>query len=282
MVSTPLKDAHRSTYAIGDVQGCFDDLLRLLDKIDFDPVLDRLWFTGDLVNRGPNSLALLRFVKSLGGSAISVLGNHDLHLLALAAGQVRNSNRFVTLQKVLRASDCDELLDWLRHRPLAYHDKKTRTLLVHAGTYPLWSTKKTLARAAEVEAALQGKDYKSLLGKMYGNMPAQWSGSLTGNKRLRFIVNCLTRMRMLTKEKRLNFSHSGSPYRARKNLTPWYDFENPGWEGTRIVFGHWSALGLIVLPNLISLDTGCVWGRQLTAVRLDKRVPRVIQVPGQT
>jgi len=271
-----------AVYAIGDLQGCYDPFCELLDALRFDPAEDTLWLTGDLVNRGPKSLKTLRLVKSLDESVIAVLGNHDLHLLALAAGQVRNSNRFETLQKVLRASDCDELLDWLRHRPLAHHDKKTRTLLVHAGTHPRWSTKKTLARAAEVEAALQGDDYESLLGKMYGNMPAQWSGSLTGNKRLRFIVNCLTRMRMLTNEKRLNFSHSGSPYRARKNLTPWYKFENPKWAGTRIVFGHWSALGLIVLPNLISLDTGCVWGRQLTAVRLDKKVPRVIQVPGQT
>lgn len=271
-----------AVYAIGDLQGCYDPFCELLDALRFDPAADTLWLTGDLVNRGPKSLKTLRFVKSLGDAAISVLGNHDLHLLALSAGRVRYGSRFATLQKVLRASDSDELLDWLRHRPLAHYDRSIKTLLVHAGTYPSWTARKTLARAAEVESALQGEDYKVLLDKMYGNTPTEWSGSLSGYKRLRFIINCLTRMRMLTKKARLNFSHSGSPFRARKNLIPWYDFEDPAWAGTRIVFGHWSALGLIVLPNLISLDTGCIWGRQLSAVRLDKRVPRIVQVKGQS
>lgn len=270
-----------AVYAIGDLQGCYDPFCELLDALRFDPQSDTLWLTGDLVNRGPKSLKTLRLVKSLGDSAITVLGNHDLHLLALAAGKVRYGNRFETLQKVLRAGDSDELVDWLRHRPLAHYDKSIKTLLVHAGTHPSWSVKKTLARAAEVEAALQSDSYTVLLGKMYGNTPTQWSGDLAGHKRLRFIINCLTRTRMLTKKSRLNFSHSGSPFRARKNLIPWYDFEDPAWAGTRIVFGHWSALGLIVLPKLISLDTGCVWGRQLTAVRLDKRVTRIVQVNGQ-
>lgn len=269
-------------YAIGDVQGCYDPFCELLDVLRFDPAADTLWLTGDLVNRGPKSLKTIRLVKSLGDRAISVLGNHDLHLLALAAGKVRYSSRFETLHKVLKASDSDELIDWLRHRPIAHYDKSIKTLLVHAGTHPAWTVKKTLARAAEVETALQSDGYKTVLGKMYGNMPTQWSGGLSGYKRLRFIINCLTRMRMLTKKQRLNFAHSGSPFRARKNLIPWYGFEDVAWSGTRIVFGHWSALGLIVLPDLISLDTGCVWGRQLSAVRLDKRVPRVYQVVGQS
>ena len=270
-----------AVYAIGDLQGCYDPFRELLDELRFDPENDTLWLTGDLVNRGPKSLKTLRFVKSLGDSAVTVLGNHDLHLLALSEGQVRNDGRFDSIQKVLEASDRDELLHWLRHRPLAHYDKSLRTLLVHAGVHPMWTVKKTLARAAEVESALAGDDYRALLGKMYGNTPRAWSGKLRGYKRLRFIINCLTRMRMLTNNGRLNFAHSGSPYRARKNLVPWFNVEDAAWYGKRIVFGHWSALGLIVLPDLVSLDTGCVWGRQLTAVRLDRRVPRVVQVEGQ-
>jgi len=268
-------------YAIGDLQGCYDPFRRLLDALRFDPDNDTLWLTGDLVNRGPKSLKTLRFVRELGDSAITVLGNHDLHLLALQAGVVRFGKRFGTLEKLLDAPDAAELCDWLRQRPLAHYDKKMDTLLVHAGTYPDWSIKKTLARASEVEAELQGKYYADLLGKMYGNRPNLWSGGLSGYKRLRFIINCLTRMRMLTKAMHLDLNFSGSPWRARKGEVPWFDAPKPAWKGTRIVFGHWSQLGLIVLPELISLDTGCVWGRQLTAVRLDKRVPQVVQVEGQ-
>ena len=271
-----------AVYAIGDLQGCYDPFRHLLDEIDFNPSKDTLWLVGDLVNRGPKSLKTLRFVKSLGDSVITVLGNHDLHLLALAAGQTHFGQRFETLQNTLEAADRDELLDWLRHRPLAHYDKSLNTLLVHAGTHPQWSVKKTLARASEVEAALRGDDYETLLEKMYGNTPAAWTGKLKGYKRLRFIINCLTRMRMLTKSLRLNMSHSGAPWRGRKNLTPWFAVPEPAWAGTRIVFGHWSQLGLIVLPELVCLDTGCVWGRQLTAVRLDKRIPRICQVHGQT
>ena len=270
-----------AVYAIGDLQGCYDPFRRLLDKLDFDDGKDTLWLTGDLVNRGPKSLKTLRFVKSLGDSAVTVLGNHDLHLLALGAGTTHYGERFETLRKILDADDRNELLDWLRHRPLAHYDKSLETLLVHAGVYPTWTVNKTLARAREVEKALRGNDYPGLLANMYGNTPAKWSGKISGYKRLRFIVNCLTRMRMLTPKMRLNLAHNGPPWRGRKNLTPWYDIADPAWAGTRIVFGHWSQLGLIVLPELVSLDTGCVWGRQLTAVRLDKRVPRVIQVEGQ-
>lgn len=271
-----------AVYAIGDLQGCYDPFRALLDEINFRPSQDTLWLTGDLVNRGPRSLKTLRYVKSLGDSVVTVLGNHDLHLLALAEGNMRFGQRFASLQKVLDAPDRDELVTWLRHRPLAHYDKQLDTLLVHAGTHPLWSVKKTLARAEEVESALRRNNYAKLLNKMYGNTPAQWSGDLKGYRRLRFIINCLTRVRMLSANMRLNFSHSGSPFRARKNLIPWYAFDDPAWAGTRIIFGHWSALGLVVLPDLISLDTGCVWGRQLTAVRLDKRVKRIYQVRGQS
>ena len=270
-----------AVYAIGDIQGCYDPFRRLLEELRFDPNKDTLWLAGDLVNRGPKSLKTLRFVKSLGDSAICVLGNHDLHLLALSVDAVHFGERFASLEKILNAADADELCDWLRNRPLAHYDEHLDTLLVHAGTHPEWSVKKTLARAEEVQAVLRGPDYEALLIRMYGNTPIRWSGKLTGYKRLRFIINCLTRMRMITTKHALNFSHSGSPWRARKNLQPWYMAENRATEESRVVFGHWSQLGLIVLPNLISLDTGCVWGRELTAVRLDKRIARVTQVEGQ-
>jgi len=271
-----------AVFAIGDLQGCYDPFRRLLDAIDFEPSRDTLWLSGDIVNRGPKSLKTLRFVRSLGDSVVTVLGNHDLHLLALEAGTVRFGNRFGSLEKLLDASDAAELCEWLRQQPLAHYDKKLGTLLVHAGTHPRWSVRKTLARAAEAEAALRSDDYPNVLGKMYGNDPNKWSGKLSGYKRLRFIINCLTRMRMVTADHRLELKFSGSPWRARKGLRPWFDAEAPAWEGTRIVFGHWSALGLVVLPDLVSLDTGCVWGRQLTAVRLDKRLPRVVQVSARS
>lgn len=269
-----------AVYAIGDLQGCYDPFRKLLDELKFNPSNDTLWLTGDLVNRGPKSLKTIRFVKSLGDSVITVLGNHDLHLLALAREAIDYSSRFDDLHKLLNAPDLDELIAWLRTRPLAHYDESIDTLLVHAGTLPGWTIKQTLARAAEVEAVLKSKDDKKLLSKMYGNSPTRWSDDLSGYRRLRFIVNCLTRMRMLSDARTLNFTHSGAPWRPRSKIVPWFHFENTAWNDTRIVFGHWSALGLVVLPNLISIDTGCVWGRQLTAVRLDKRVPRVYQVPG--
>ena len=271
-----------AVYAIGDLQGCYDPFRRLLDEIRFEPSKDTLWLAGDLDNRGPKSLKTLRFVRELGDSVVTVLGNHDLHLLALEAGVLRFGKRFGTLTKLLAAPDAADLCDWLRHRPLAHYDSNLDTLLVHAGTYPSWTVRKTLACAAEVEAVLQSNDYATLLGKMYGNEPSLWSGSLTGYKRLRFIINCLTRMRVLTRAGHLELSFSGTPWTARKNLSPWYAAPKTAWGYTRIVFGHWSALGLVVLPHLVSVDSGCVWGRQLTAVRLDKKRPRVIQVEGQS
>ncbi len=268
-------------YAIGDVQGCYDPLRRLLDLVRFDPEADQLWLTGDLVNRGPKSLKTVRFLRSLGDSAICVLGNHDLHLLALAMGSVEYSKRFSTLRRLLDAPDLDELVDWLRRKPLVHYDETLDTLLVHAGVYPRWSVRKALQRAAEVETVLRGKKAAEFLANMHGNTPWQWSAGLRGNRRLRFIVNTFTRMRMITATGRLNFSHASSPFRARKGLRPWFDDESPAWGDTRIAFGHWSALGLVALPGLLSLDTGCVWGRQLTAVRIDRRNLRIFQVEGE-
>ena len=270
-----------ATYAIGDLQGCYDPFRRLLDKIKFDPSSDRLWLTGDLVNRGPKSLKTLRFVKSLGDSAVTVLGNHDLHLLALGHDVRYSVSHFDSLWKVLSADDVDELFDWLRHRPLAHYDESINSLLVHAGLPPQWTVAKALRRAAEVEALLRGKKPEWLLKHMYGNRPTQWSGSLTGAPRARFIVNAFTRTRMIYADGRLNFTHSGPPAKARKGLIPWFDAPNARWRGTRIVFGHWSALGLLVREDLISMDTGCVWGRSLTAVKLTKK-PKIKAVSCQT
>lgn len=266
-----------SVYAIGDVQGCYDPLRRLIDRLGFDPGRDRLWFTGDLVNRGSQSLEVLRLVQSLGDAAVTVLGNHDLHLIAMAHGVDNGRDPDRSLQPVLEAEDRDELVDWLRRRPLAHFDENLDTLLVHAGVPPEWTVKKTLKRAAEVEAVLAGGACDEFLAKLYGNSPSRWSGELRGSKRLRYIVNALTRMRMLHKDGRLDFDHNGPPGKARKGLVPWFDAPEARWRGTRVVFGHWSALGLVVRPALIGLDTGCVWGRELTAVRLTKR-PKVVQV----
>lgn len=266
-----------SIHAIGDVQGCYDALRRLLDEIAFDPAKDRVWLTGDLVNRGPKSLKTLRFVKSLGDAAVTVLGNHDLHLLAVANGVDHAEDRFGSLAKVLDADDCDDLVDWLRGRPLAHYDEQVATLMVHAGVYPKWTLKKILKRAAEVETVLQSSDYTNLLPELYGDKPTRWSGALSGYKRLRFIVNCLTRIRMVDGEGRMDFGHKGPPESARQGLVPWYRAKGARWLGTRIVFGHWSALGLVVEPDIISVDTGCVWKRELTAVRLDGD-PDVVQV----
>lgn len=258
-------------YAIGDIQGCYDPFRKLLDKLAFDPNKDRLWLTGDLVNRGPKSRRTLRFVKSLGRSAITVLGNHDLHLLALANDINVTDSRFESLWKILGQDDCDELIDWLRAQPLAHYSKKLNTLMVHAGVPPNWTVNKTLKCAKEVEAVLRSDDYPAFLEDMYGNEPDRWAKTLSGNDRLRFIVNALTRMRMIDADDRIDFTHSGPPDKADGGLLPWFSAKPAKWRGTRIVFGHWSALGLMVSDQLIALDTGCVWGRSLTAVRLDKK-----------
>jgi len=266
-----------AVYAIGDLQGCYDSFRRLLDKLEFDPQTDRLWLTGDLVNRGPKSLKTLRFVRSMADSIHMVLGNHDLHLLALASAIRFSNNHFDSLWKVISAKDSDELLDWLRRQPLAHFDPALNTLMVHAGVPPQWDAQQTLACAAEVEQRLRSDDYVSFLEKMYGDKPSKWSDDLEGDKRLRVIVNCLTRMRMIRPKGRLNFTHSGPPDDAPKGLIPWFEAQDAAWRGTRVVFGHWSALGLVLRPDLIALDTGCVWGRQLTAVKLTRK-PKITKV----
>lgn len=266
-----------STYFIGDVQGCCDQLERLLEKVLAQDADAHFLFAGDLVNRGPTSLATLRLVKSLGQRADSVLGNHDLHCLAVSQG-IRPRHGSDTLDEILSAPDCDELLTWLRQRPLAIASQGH--VLVHAGVYPQWNAAFTLQLAAEVETALRGDDWCSLLQQMYGNTPAAWSDQLQGAERLRAIINAFTRMRYCLADGSMDFKNKEGGKTAAKDLIPWFDLPQRQTEDTVMVFGHWSTLGLVLRPNLISLDTGCVWGGKLSAVSLcqDPSARRVIQV----
>ena len=264
------------TYAIGDLQGCQDSLLRLLDEVKFDPAADRLWLVGDLVNRGPDSLAVLRFVKSLGDAAISVLGNHDLHLLALAEGFGR-AHKGDTLDAILNAPDRDELLAWLRRQKLAWREGDV--LMVHAGVLPDWTPDDTMARAAEAEAALQGAHYRDFFAQMYGNAPIAWDEGLQGIERLRVIVNAFTRLRYCSVEGEMEFHHKGAPGTQPANLLPWFAVPGRKSADATFVIGHWSTLGLINRPDLITLDTGCLWGGKLTAVRLEDRQVFAVQCP---
>lgn len=261
-------------WAIGDLQGCCEPLAELLRHPDIAADASaRFWFAGDLVNRGPDSLGALRRVKNLGDRAVTVLGNHDLHLLAVAAG-IRQPGKSDTLDEILAAADAQELIDWLRHRPLAHYEQ--HHLLVHAGVLPCWSVQQALALAAEVETALRGPNWKAMLEKMYGNRPLQWKETYHGGKRLRVIINALTRMRMCDAQGRMDLAHKGPPA-PEAGLMPWFDVPGRAITDTTVVFGHWSALGLLLRPDAICLDTGCVWGGQLTALRLRDR--RKVQIP---
>lgn len=261
-----------ATYAIGDIQGCYDEMRRLLDTIGFDPAQDRLWLVGDLVNRGPQSLEVLRYLRGLGDRAITVLGNHDLHLLVVAAG-VRKPHRGDTLDALLAAPDRDELLDWLRRQRLMHVD--AGYAMVHAGLLPQWNIAQALALAREVETALQGPDYGEFLNCMYGNAPAQWHDDLSGYDRLRVIVNAMTRLRLCTPDGAMEFTHKTGLAGAPAGYLPWFDVPGRAGSDTPVLFGHWAALGLILRPEVLGLDSGCVWGRRLTAVRLEDR--RVFQ-----
>jgi bis(5'-nucleosyl)-tetraphosphatase (symmetrical) len=263
-----------TTYAIGDVQGCFYALERLVQQLQFNPLKDRLWFVGDLVNRGPQSASVLRYIKQLGDAAVTVLGNHDLHVLAVAAGCVPAREKD-TFQDVLTAPDRDDLLEWLRHQPLLY--RESDIALIHAGLLPQWSVKDADSYAKEVQSILRSADYRSFLTALYDDKSARrWSSGMTGMDRLVVITRVLTRLRICTEEGRMDLSFKRPPEQAPSGYLPWFQVPNRLNTDATILFGHWAALGLHIQDNVIGLDSGCVWGRQLTAVRLEDR--QVIQV----
>jgi bis(5'-nucleosyl)-tetraphosphatase (symmetrical) len=265
-------------YAIGDVQGCNDELGALLHALKFSPDRDRLWFVGDLVNRGPDSLGVLRRIRALGDAATVTLGNHDLHLLAVAfgSGRIRSDD---TLEQTLAAPDRDALLEWLAGRPLFHEDPALNLCMLHAGLAPQWDL--TLARrcAREVENVLR-RHPLGLFERLYGDQPDRWDDTLEGEGRLRFIVNCFTRLRYVDADGRLALRVKGSPKKSQTpTLVPWFEAHEARWRGPRIVFGHWSTLGFFDHDGVTGLDTGCVWGGTLTALRLDVPDSKPVQVP---
>jgi len=270
-----------AVYAIGDLQGCYPDLQHLLELIRFDRASDRLWFTGDLIHRGPQSLACLRFVRSLGDAAVSVLGNHDLHFLALAAGAIPEREEELDdpgLREILAANDADELIGWLRHRPLAHHQHDL--LLIHAGLPPQWGVELALQMAREAEAVLRGPGYNTFFKHMYGDRPDRWDPALAGHERIRFIINCLTRLRYCDPQGHLLMTPKGPPDDMPDSVLPWFRVPGRISRGARIVFGHWSTLGIAEHDGAQCLDSGCVWGGQLSAMRLDRPGPVVsVQCP---
>ena len=260
-----------ATYVVGDVQGCMEALQRLLDVAGFDAAGDRLWLLGDIVNRGPDSLGVLRFVRSLGDRALVTLGNHDLHLLAVVYGR-SGPKRKDTLSEVLAAPDLDDLCDWLRRQPLAWFDAGSGSLLVHAGMPHLWSVAEALERAAEVEQVLRGPRHREYFEAMYGDVPACWSPALAGMDRLRAITNYFTRMRWIHPDGALEFRHKGELADRPAGHQPWFALRHPAARDVRVLFGHWAALdGMTTgaVAPVLALDTGCVWGRRLSALRLE-------------
>lgn len=270
---------HVADYAIGDVQGCFDALQRLLDKIQFNDREDRLWFVGDLVNRGPKSLDVLRFIKHLPIKPQISLGNHDLHLLNIVL--THNHRTYdASLQQIIDADDCEELCDWLRHQKLLCWDSDLNVLMCHAGVAPMWTIDEARSYAQELEQALAGPEHIDFLNHMYGNTPNKWSPTLTGMPRLRAICNYLTRMRFCFADGSLEFEHQGQPNDVAGELYPWFAVPNRIELNADVIFGHWAALeGRCAHPKLYALDTGYVWGGALTALRLQDKYK--ISVPAQ-
>ncbi|KFI22902.1 symmetrical bis(5'-nucleosyl)-tetraphosphatase [Nitrosococcus oceani] len=262
-------------YAIGDIQGCYDELQQLLKEIHFDEQADQLWLAGDLVNRGPKSLEVIRFVHGLGKRAITVLGNHDLHLLAVAAG-LQPLHSKDTLAAILSAPDREELITWLRHLPLLYRNSKLGITLIHAGLPPQWDIATAESCAKELEAVLQGPNWRDFLAHMYGDKPVQWRDDLKGWERLRTISNCLTRLRYCDAKGRFSLKFKESPGTQTKGgLMPWFKVPHRASHGERIVFGHWATLEVGPYEGpVFALDGGCVWGGQLVALRLDKEEPQ--------
>ncbi len=267
-----------ATYAIGDVQGCYSALMRLLDVLNYNPKRDRLWFAGDLVNRGPESLAVLRFVKDQGEAAISVLGNHDIHLLAVAYGNVKHLRKQDTLDGILAAPDRDELIDWLRHRPFLHHDKSLGYSMVHAGLPPQWSLKTAKRCARELEAQLQGEHYQYFIEHMFGEQLETWDKNAEDWLRWRFSLACFTRLRYCSKQGHLLMKNKQHPstLTPEDNCYPWFICPKRKSKGKRIIFGHWSTLGLHQQKKTWGLDSGCLWGGQLTAFCLEtKKITQV-------
>jgi bis(5'-nucleosyl)-tetraphosphatase (symmetrical) len=262
-------------HLVGDLQGCDEPLGRLLAEIGFSPSRDRLVVLGDLVNRGPASLDVLRRLRSFGDAAVCLLGNHDLHLLAVAHG-IRAEHRSDTVAGILGAPDREAWIEWLRWRPLAH--REAGWLCVHAGVPPAWDAADTLARAAEVEARLRGPDLPGFLRSMYGNEPARWDDALRGADRLRFVVNALTRMRFVADDGTLDFKTKEGADAAPPGHRPWFDVPGRRSAGEPVAFGHWSTLGLVDRPDLLALDTGCVWGGCLSAARVDGGRREIVQV----
>jgi len=269
-----------ANYVIGDVQGCLDSLQKLLNKVQFNSQLDKLWFAGDLVNRGPRSLDTLRFVRGLGKQAHTVLGNHDLHLLALWCNSGR-SHESDTIAEVVNAPDAEELIHWLRRQPLALalpptNNALNNALLTHAGILPQWSFGDALSYSNEVQQVLSGPQWSAFMAEMYGNKPNRWDTALEGFDRLRFIVNVFTRMRMVQDDGKIDFKYKLEPADAPPELKPWFEFERKFLNEGPIVFGHWSTLGQIKNKTTFCLDTGCVWGGKLSALCLETE--EIIQV----
>ncbi len=266
-----------AVYAIGDVQGCYAALQALLKKLGFDSSRDVLWFAGDLVNRGPQSLEILRFVRGLGDAAITVLGNHDLHLLALARG-LRRPTRRDNVGAVLDAPDRDVLFDWIRTRPLMHTDDALGYTMIHAGLAPQWDIETAARCAREVEQVLRGEDYWAFIEQMYGDEPDRWSMAEQGMERWRFIVNCFTRLRYCDDQGRLVLGEKAAPGTQAQGVMPWFAVPDRRTADNRLVFGHWSTLGLYAGDNVFALDSGCVWGGALTAMRLDVDEPHFVSV----
>lgn len=262
-----------ATYAIGDLQGCYEPFQQLLESINFNTSNDKLWLVGDIVNRGPDSLELLRFIKQAGESIIMVLGNHDLHLLMVAAGHAK-LHPSDTLQSILEAPDRESLLHWLRHQKLLHTEGDY--VMVHAGLLPAWTVPQAIQLAQEVESALRQQDSPDIFTQLYGNQPDFWQENWRGHERLRVIVNAMTRMRVCTPNGKMNFSYKGNEQTIPAGYQPWFDVPKRASKKSTIVCGHWSALGLKITDNLIALDTGCLWGGSLSAIRLEDR--KIFQV----
>jgi len=263
-------------YAVGDIQGCYDPLVRLLDHVNFDPSRDTLLCVGDLVNRGPKSLETLRLLKSLNNHCVISLGNHDIHLLAMIYG-IRKPRPQDSLTKILEAHDADQLANWLRNQHLLVVNNRRQFVMCHAGIYPWWTLDEAQKNARDIEAIFRNeKKCVNLLNRIYSNKPSKWDNNLGKLQRRRFTINSFTRMRFCSPKGHLNFTESGFNGKKRKNRVPWFAFDNPSLTNYRVIFGHWSSLGLLNTKTHLGLDTGCVWGNELTMAKIPKKLGKKV------